>query len=370
MSFTLCPPLDEETRKKKEFKAEYRKILTQKLPNLQETLKSGICAFGDLELTRAAKIFRKLATDIKLTENLITSRGNYDIRNTLNDLTGKEWLQHTKSWVVVDGSPGDITEEIENHPASFPPELAEYYISYFTKQNQWVVDPFMGIGSTAAACWTTSRNCMGIDLNEQYISYARQRIWRCFHPEFSINQEFPPNIPDHLSDPEKNLNSVLFHGDVRQLISFWQKLNLPKCHFLLTSPPYWNMLRKSRGGVKSVQKQRIDAGNDAYYSELPTDLGNISIYETYLQELTQVFIRLKPLLEPKAYLMIILQNCRTPEGDMRPLAWDFTRQMTKDFILCQEFIWCQDQKFMGIWGWPTTYVSNVHHHYCLVFQNK
>ena len=33
-----------------------------------------------------------------------------------------------------------------------------------------------------------------------------------------------------------------------------------------------------------------------------------------------------------------------------------------------EKIWCQDNKKLGIWGYPSEFVSNVHHHYCLIFK--
>jgi hypothetical protein len=33
-----------------------------------------------------------------------------------------------------------------------------------------------------------------------------------------------------------------------------------------------------------------------------------------------------------------------------------------------ERIWCQDSKKLGIWGYPTVFVPNYHHHYCLIFR--
>lgn len=340
-----------EDREKIGLKPEFNATLTTKLPELNETLGAALDAFHGLDLTLAAKYFRKLAADLKLDELLITSRGNYSEKNTLNDLTGKEWLQHSKSWLVVDGKPGDISPEIEDHPASYPPSLAEYFIEYFTKQGGWVFDPFLGIGSTPAACATTGRNFFGTELNPKYGQYARQRL------------SSPP-------PPDPKLAWHVQIDDARNAPAVWQYLKLPAMDFLITSPPYWNMLKKSRGGVKSALKQRAEAGNDAYYSENPADFGNIDDYNAYLTSLVDLFGSFQPILRPGAYLMVILQNCRPPDGEMRPLAWDFACDMRRRYTLRQEFVWLQNQKFMGIWGWPTTYVSNVHHHYCLVFQNK
>jgi hypothetical protein len=128
------------------------------------------------------------------------------------------------------------------------------------------------------------------------------------------------------------------------------------------------MLGTSRGGVESTQKKRVKEGYDETYSQDPRDLGNIDDYDQYVQELANIFLELNPILEDGAHLVIILQNCRPKDGVMRPLAWDVAKALSQTFTLRQEFIWLQDQKFLGIWGYPTTYVSNVHHHYCLVLQ--
>jgi hypothetical protein len=129
------------------------------------------------------------------------------------------------------------------------------------------------------------------------------------------------------------------------------------------------MLGKSRGGVKSILKQRVENGLDEKYSEDPNDLGNISDPNRYIDELCAIFADFKPILSQNAYLVVVLQNIRIKNGEMEPIAWKFAEKM-KSYHLRQEFIWCQDQKFMGIWGYPKTYVSNVHHHYCLVFQKR
>jgi hypothetical protein len=79
---------------------------------------------------------------------------------------------------------------------------------------------------------------------------------------------------------------------------------------------------------------------------------------------------LSPLLSDRAYLVIVVQNMRDVDGSLKPIAWDLARRLSEDYDLRQEMIWCQDNKKLGCWGYPTTYVSNVHHHYCLILQNK
>ena len=173
--------IEESERIDLHLKPDYANYIRHKLASLQESLDQGVEAFGDLNFTEAAKKFRGLATEIKVLQSLISTEGNYSDRNSLNDLSGKHWLQHTKSWLVVDGHPKQLDKQIKNHPASFPPDLAAHFIEYFTKGNQWVFDPFMGIGSTAEACLLTKRNCFGIELNPltvYWMSCIPQKILR------------------------------------------------------------------------------------------------------------------------------------------------------------------------------------------------
>ncbi len=324
-------------------------FLEQEIKHLNEILAKSMANFGSAKFSEAAAEFRKLARDIKRLEEQLFTTGTYTDRNSLNDLTGTEWLRHTKSWFVLDGKAADIDGDIENHPGSFPPELATFLIEFFTKRGGLVLDPFMGIGSTLAAAASLKRNCIGYELNPQYAKYAQDRG----------NKANPGG-----------LILTVHSGDARNIPELWAREHYPTVNLCITSPPYWNMLATSRGGVESSQKQRKKQGLDTVYSADARDLGNIANYDDYVAMLAQIFADLNPVLADKAYLVIILQNCRPKNGIMKPLAWDVARALSTTYLLRQEFIWLQDQKFLGIWGYPTTYVSNVHHHYCLVLQKQ
>lgn len=63
-----------------------------------------------------------------------------------------------------------------DHFASYPKKLAETCIKISSKENDFVLDPFMGSGTTAMAALPNSRNFIGIDLNPKYVEMARRRI--------------------------------------------------------------------------------------------------------------------------------------------------------------------------------------------------
>lgn len=58
-------------------------------------------------------------------------------------------------------------------------ELMKDIIVNSTNENELVLDCFMGSGSTGVACVNTSRNFIGIELDEGYFQIAKERIENC-----------------------------------------------------------------------------------------------------------------------------------------------------------------------------------------------
>jgi site-specific DNA-methyltransferase (adenine-specific) len=63
-----------------------------------------------------------------------------------------------------------------NHSATFPVELPEWFIRLFTTEGDVVLDPFLGSGTTAAACVNQGRRCIGIEIDPDYVRIARERV--------------------------------------------------------------------------------------------------------------------------------------------------------------------------------------------------
>ncbi|MHA1247557.1 MAG: DNA methyltransferase [Candidatus Thorarchaeota archaeon] len=264
----------------------------------------------------------------------------------LNDLDAKAWVRATKSWFVI--NPRRRNREQLTHPAKYPEELAERFITFFTRAGQWVLDPFAGVGSTLIAAKRAGRNSVGVELVPEFADIARIA----------------------LDGIESSCSAHVLVGDSRDLgnlLRSWMD-PVPLFDFVMTSPPYWNMLHKSRGNNETVHKSRGEKGLPQVYSSLSEDLGNIESYDEYLNGVMAVFRQVKTLIRPGSYLVVVVQNIRDVNGVLRPVAWDLALALSRLFALRQEQIWCQDNKRLGCWGYPTTYVSNVHHHYCLVFE--
>jgi DNA modification methylase len=63
----------------------------------------------------------------------------------------------------------------KNHSAVFPEALPEWFIRLFTREGDWVLDPFMGSGTTSKVAQKLGRNSIGIEILREYFDVAKQR---------------------------------------------------------------------------------------------------------------------------------------------------------------------------------------------------
>ncbi len=64
----------------------------------------------------------------------------------------------------------------KNHSAAFPEELPEWFIKLFTRENDTVLDPFMGSGTTLIVANRMRRNSIGIDISREYCEMVKKRL--------------------------------------------------------------------------------------------------------------------------------------------------------------------------------------------------
>lgn len=72
--------------------------------------------------------------------------------------------------------PGETQMKKWKHPAMFPIELPKRLIHMFTYENDVILDPFMGVGTTGIACKKLNRDFIGIEIDEKYFNIAKDRI--------------------------------------------------------------------------------------------------------------------------------------------------------------------------------------------------
>jgi len=98
------------------------------------------------------------------------------------------------------------------HPAQFPVELVERLVLALTNRGDWVVDPFIGVGSTAIAAILHGRRAAGADIVEEYIKIAMERINLLLQGKLKLRPMGKPiYVPKNLSR-EKEINIFQMHS--------------------------------------------------------------------------------------------------------------------------------------------------------------
>ena len=64
----------------------------------------------------------------------------------------------------------------KNHSATFPKALPEWFIKLFTKDYDWVLDPFLGSGTTCEVAHKLRRNSVGIEIVKKYAEASREIV--------------------------------------------------------------------------------------------------------------------------------------------------------------------------------------------------
>ena len=72
-------------------------------------------------------------------------------------------------------------ETASKHLAPYPKELSDKIVKYYSYIGDVVLDPFMGSGTTAVSCVDLKRNYLGVELHQEYVTMAENRI-KSFSP--------------------------------------------------------------------------------------------------------------------------------------------------------------------------------------------
>lgn len=78
-----------------------------------------------------------------------------------------------KEAMVHNSKIGELTHDLYKYPACFPPSFPRAALNSFSKEGDWVLDPFVGGGTTAVEALANKRNFIGSDLNDLAIFSSR-----------------------------------------------------------------------------------------------------------------------------------------------------------------------------------------------------
>jgi DNA modification methylase len=251
-----------------------------------------------------------------------------------SQLSKEEWKEYTKTvWSIANVGH-------EDHPAVFPREIQHRLIKLFSFWGETILDPFGGVGTTAATALELGRSAISIDQNEKFIAVAKKQC------------------NGNLSKPNDEAKLQLIKGDSRAM----KQVADESVALIVTSPPYWD---------------KADYGSNR------SNIGQKDTYVSFLAKITDVFRECYRVLEPGRKICVNTANVNqfTEHGLLTfPLAADFC-VILRDlgFVMVNELIWSKDgtggrwgsanaqRPIFGSYPYPPNFLFKNVHEYILVF---
>lgn len=266
-------------------------------------------------------------------------------KNKLNDLSAPEWISRTVSVFVQKGL-GKNSDEAQferQHPAPFSFTDITRFVEFFTKRGQHVLDPFGGVGSTAKACLTTGRNVTSVELSAQFSAVAADRL------------------SSDMNNQVDEITCRLINKDIRDCAFQSNEFDL-----IVTSPPYWGILDKID---HKAGQERLAHGLLHNYGENRGDLSKIEDYNDFVSELSVILKDLSESVRDGGHAVIIVGDFRHKSRYYMFHA-DLARALeaSNKWILKGIKIIYQKSKRVFPYGYPYSYVPNLHHQYALILQ--
>jgi len=170
-------------------------------------------------------------------------------------------------WLINERDKSGKHENI--YHGNFIPQIPNQLIRRYTKENDTVLDLFMGSGTTLFECEKLNRNYIGFDINTEIIDFVKSKMTETKNIKFRINEcnvasekIFKENIEKSLSD-----------------------LNTEKVQFIIAHPPYMDIVK---------------------FTNKVEDLSQISDLKIFIKRFVQVFKNVFPYLENKKYFGVVV----------------------------------------------------------------
>jgi DNA modification methylase len=277
-------------------------------------------------------------------------RGTYDTRNPLNEMTGREWVYFLNSILikayppVADQCGFDLRKV---HPCPKPPYLMRDLILFFTKQNQWILDPFAGVGGTllGASLSDPPRNAIGIDINPIYVKAYK----------------------DVCASNNQIKKQRMIRADSKNILKL-SALKDQQFDLILTDPPYSDLMNRPKNGHKKKLYGRSDPSP---FSASSNDLGNL-VYDDFLVQLREILTLAISRLKNKKYLVVFCRDLQPTPERRNLLHADVVNSlsMIPGLVYRGMRIWHDQAADLYPFGYPYAFVMNQMHQYILIFRKE
>ena len=217
--------------------------------------------------------------------------------NGINDINLNNWKEYddiiTDSLWILHKRDNSGSHNAK-YWGNFIPQIPNQFLRRYTKQNEWVLDPFLGSGTTLIECKRLGRNGIGIELLPDVIELANNNISSEYN-KFNIQTEII-----NADSTKLDFNNIL------------NKLNINHVQFLILHPPYWDIIK---------------------FSENPNDLSNAKSITDFLILLGNVIDNTYDILENNRYMALIIGD-KYSNGEWIPLGfYSMNEVLKRNYIL-------------------------------------
>ncbi len=214
-----------------------------------------------------------------------------------NDLNLNNWKEYTdiltdSLWIINrrDSSGAHNAKYWGN----FIPQIPNQFLRRFTKQGEWVLDPFLGSGTTLIECKKLGRNGIGVELLPEVVEIANKNI---------SNEENKFNIKTEII----NADSVELNFKLEL-----EKRNIKSVQFLIMHPPYWDIIK---------------------FSNDKKDLSNCNSIEEFLNLFGKVVDNTYDILDYGRYFAVVIGD-KYSKGEWIPLGfYTMNKVLKRKYIL-------------------------------------
>jgi DNA modification methylase len=289
--------------------------------------------------------------------------------NTLNELTGEEWLYFTKS-LLVTAYPSELGHgRRKAHGANKPPRLMARLIEFFTRSGELVLDPFAGVGGTllGAAISRGPRRALGLEINPAWAAVYEDVAAALLAERDGAG----PLLADLGSaDPggPRSFDPAGCEMRIGDALALLPGMPDASVDFVATDPPYTVQLPLTMAGGRLAEAHANRRTDYAMRSDDPADLANAATHDDYLDAMERVFGELARVLRTGRYAAVIVRDAYV-DGTYRFTGADLAARAARAGLVPKgDLIWYQAGTRLRPYGYPHAFVPNIVHQHILVLR--